>query len=574
MSSEITYSRELADQFKQAQELALTLPSSIGELHALWRQYVETGRVDARVRPQVREAWERCRDYGLDPRELPLQSVDDEELRQAQEHNRRLLEIADPFLRTVHVSLENQPHLVALADAEGTILRLLADPVAQARGQRANLFEGASWHERDIGCNGVGTALATQVPVILVGPEHFLEAYATWTCVGFPLHYPDGSLAGVLDLSVPNECASIHTSGWLLSIAHAIELGLASEAHHRSLMGAAADTILVADAEGRYVDVNPAATELLGYSRDELLQLRVADVVAAGPTWTEAEYARFLEEGYWQGELELRRRDGSLVPVEARASTVALPTEVVYLSVIRDISERRAMERLQREFLAMVTHDLKSPLTSLKGHAELMRRRGTYDERALDVIITQASRLDRLIGDLLDVARLVAEPLALERCETDLVALVRASAEQAQALTSLHTIRIEAPSASCTGWWDSDRLAQVLQNLLVNAIKYSLDGGEIVVRVEDCGQEVQVAVVDQGIGIAPEAQAHLFERFYRTTDARAHNEGGLGLGLYISKTIVEHHGGRIWVESQVGKGSTFTFSLPYTVPEEDHNSEQ
>ena len=337
----------------------------------------------------------------------------------------------------------------------------------------------------------------------------------------------------------------------------------AAEARYRGLFGGVADAILVADAEGRYLDINRAATELLGYAREDLLQLRVPDVVATRPEWTEAEYARFLQEGSWHGELELRRRDGELVPVEAWATTIRLPAGVVYVSAVRDISERRALEQLQREFIAMVTHELRTPVTAIKGFAQLMQRRGARAEM-VDVIAAEADRLQRLVGDLLDVSRLDARQLELRRSSVDLAATARAVADQATVLSEEHAVVVDAPEGPLEGWWDRERLGQVLHNLVANAIKYSPSGGEVRVRVEDLGQQARVSVADQGIGIAADALPRLFDRFYRTEAAAASGTTGLGVGLYIAKSLVEAHGGQIWADSGgEGHGTTFTFTLPY-----------
>jgi PAS domain S-box-containing protein len=335
-----------------------------------------------------------------------------------------------------------------------------------------------------------------------------------------------------------------------------------AEARYRSLFQSTADAILVADGEGRYVDANPAASELLGYTREELLQMRVADIVSAGPEWAEMEYERLRRVGHWRGELEVRRKDGSSVAVEAWATTARLPTGPVHLSALRDISGRRAVERLQQEFIAMVTHDLRNPLAALAGYAQLLRRQEAYDERAVDAIINQSRRLDRLIGDLLEMSRLETRQLELRRARIDLVALVRAAVEQVQALGPSHAIRVRAPGGPLEGWWDPDRLEQVLQNLLTNAVKYSPDGGEILVQVFDLGREARVAVGDQGPGIPAEVLPRLFERFYRAENEAGAQEG-LGLGLYITRALVEAHGGSIGVESELGRGSVFTFTLPY-----------
>jgi signal transduction histidine kinase len=195
-----------------------------------------------------------------------------------------------------------------------------------------------------------------------------------------------------------------------------------------------------------------------------------------------------------------------------------------------------------------------------------MQLRAAYDPRSLAVIVRQANLIERLVSDLRDAARLEENRLELMPEAVDLVSLAEGAAAQASALATTHTLRLELPDGPLVGWWDGDRIAQVLQNLLSNAIKYAPDGGEIVLRVEDRGDEAQASVTDHGIGIAPEAIPNLFSRFYRAEGATSRAIQGLGLGLYITKALIEAHGGRIWVESAVGAGSTFTVTLPRTPP--------
>ncbi|MHB8647958.1 MAG: sensor histidine kinase, partial [Thermomicrobiales bacterium] len=262
------------------------------------------------------------------------------------------------------------------------------------------------------------------------------------------------------------------------------------------------------------------------------------------------------------GESEWRRNDGTIVPVEGYLTTVSLPSGPVYLGTWRDISARRAQEQTQRDFISMVTHELRNPLTSLKGYAQLMQRRAAYDARGMAVIVSQTNLLERLVDDLRDVARLESRGLELNRAEVDLVALARRCMEQARTLVKGHRLLLDLPDQPLVGWWDGDRLAQVMQNLVSNAIKYSPDGGDILVRIEDRGYEARVSVRDHGIGIVPEALPQLFGRFYRAQGALTLGVQGLGLGLYITKGLIEAHGGQIWVESEAGAGSTFIFTLP------------
>ena len=335
-----------------------------------------------------------------------------------------------------------------------------------------------------------------------------------------------------------------------------------ARAQHSYLFEGIADAILLADGDSRYVDANPAAERLLGYSRAELLALRVVDVVAYQPAWTEAEWERFQREGAWTGEVELRHKEGHLVPVEAHASRVELPDGAVFASVMRDINDRRQVEKMQREFTTLITHELKAPLTSLKGFAQLLQRRRAYDAGAVEVILGRTNHLERLINDLLDVASTDSGKLSLRRTNVDLVTIAGRNVEQARATTSAHEIRFVAPRQAIIGWWDSGRLSQILQNLLANAIKYSPYGGTIEVAVDVVDNDARVTVADNGIGMHAGALPHIFDRFFRIEAVEHSTVQGLGIGLYIARTLAEAHGGRIWATSTPGCGSVFTVSLP------------
>lgn len=239
---------------------------------------------------------------------------------------------------------------------------------------------------------------------------------------------------------------------------------------------------------------------------------------------------------------------------------------------IHDATGPDAPGRLASEFFSLVVHELRTPLTVIKGHAQLLLRqaenRGEWKPASpsLRTIVEQTDRLDAMISRLLDFSRLQLGTLDLHRRSIDLVKLVEDVAAEMQRLTDKHRISPRLQVSRLEGWWDAGYLEQVLANLLENAIKYSPDGGEVEVTVCRCDDEVVVSVRDYGIGIGHEAQAHLFQRLYRSPQARTLGVRGLGLGLYISKQIVSAHGGRIWVESEPGQGSTFYFTLPLTPP--------
>jgi signal transduction histidine kinase len=219
------------------------------------------------------------------------------------------------------------------------------------------------------------------------------------------------------------------------------------------------------------------------------------------------------------------------------------------------------------EFLGMVSHDLRSLLAGVALQAALLKRNAAEDEagqktvRAAEKIERFTARMNRLIGDLVDVASIEAGKILVAPSLQDANALVRESGEAFQPLASAQGLSLEVAThgSALMAKFDHERVLQVLANLLSNAIKFTKTGGRISIRVEPVGQEVQFSVTDTGSGIPSQHLAVVFERFWQ---ARGEDRRGLGLGLYISKCIVEAHGGRIWAESQLGQGSTFSFTLP------------
>jgi PAS domain S-box-containing protein len=268
-----------------------------------------------------------------------------------------------------------------------------------------------------------------------------------------------------------------------------------------------------------------------------------------------------------------RRRDGSEVPVEVVLQHVpAGEGQSRFVSLARDITERQRAEaalRMANEakdaFLAAASHELRTPLAAAKGHAHLamLKLGGQADSgpgKSLTIINRQIDRMTKLVEELLDISRLQAGRLSLELEHFDLSVLVRETCDRMAVLSQAHPLRMEIPE-HLEGRWDRGRLDQVITNLLSNAIRYSPNGGEVVVRLEEENGGVHLTVKDSGVGIPPDKQGLIFERFGRAHGAKY---GGLGLGLTISQGIVEQHGGRIWVESLgvPGEGSSFHVWLP------------
>jgi PAS domain S-box-containing protein len=234
----------------------------------------------------------------------------------------------------------------------------------------------------------------------------------------------------------------------------------------------------------------------------------------------------------------------------------------------RLFKEAQEALRARDQFLAVAAHELRSPLTSTKGFAQLLLRRAERspggDEwlAPLRTIDNQVNKVVTLVNRLLDVSRIQEHRLQLQIERGDLLAVVREAVADAQLAAEGHRIVLESEAREVIGDWDRTRVGQVLANLLDNAVKYSPSGSDIVVTVRADDEQAVVSVEDHGSGITPEARARLFERYFRTDAASRSGSEGMGLGLYVAKGIIDAHGGDMWVASELGRGSTFSFSLP------------
>ena len=236
--------------------------------------------------------------------------------------------------------------------------------------------------------------------------------------------------------------------------------------------------------------------------------------------------------------------------------------------VLHDVTELRRLERVRQDFVANVSHEFKTPLTAIQGFAETLLAGALEDpknnRRFLEIIREHSARLARLTDDLLKLARIEAGKLEVQFFPVNVADLVEGCAEMAllKATRKQIALNVDVPPALPAVRGDAALLHEVLQNLLDNAIQYTSAGGKVDVSAAANGREVVLTVADTGVGIPSIDQERIFERFYRVDAARSREAGGTGLGLSIARHIVEAHAGRIWVESEVGLGSKFSFSVP------------
>lgn len=248
-------------------------------------------------------------------------------------------------------------------------------------------------------------------------------------------------------------------------------------------------------------------------------------------------------------------------------ASLAIENARLYTEQVEARHKLEDLSRLKDEFLSIASHELRTPVTSIKGYTQLAKtliKEGDLDtsEEYLDIALDQIDRMSRLILELLDVSRIETGRLEIRREPIPWSNFVRDAVHRHHTAVSDRRFHISIPDDYKFVHGDRDRLEQVLGNLLENAVKYSPDGSDITVTVDDRVDSLVTAVCDRGIGIPADELAQVFERFHRGRHVSSTNYGGLGLGLYITKQIIERHGGTIWVESKEGHGTTFFFSLP------------
>jgi signal transduction histidine kinase len=417
-----------------------------------WQTFTSSGTCDeTAVRPVILRAWKRCRELGLEPEELQLEFLDEDELATRREANRELISAAAPYLDHLSRVLSDRSHAIALADADGWILELRENPPDSLGGRATGICAGASWAERNLGSNGVGTALASGEPTLVYGVEHYATSFHSAHCLGVPIRFA-GQIVGCLDISVTRE-----------------------------------------------EDARP-----------EFMTLAQACVASIETSL-----------GHWRNRYE----------------------------------EREELERFAAigSLLATTVHDLKNPLTVIKGLSEL----GAVtlpdgDERAYFLQISR--HVDELVAMLSKVHQ---EPDTFDDGMVNLGSLVSEIVDEVRPLCDSQQIRLELKAGElppCPG--DRLLLKRCLHNLIANAIKAMPDGGELKIGALLDGSRAVITVSDSGPGIPDELQSRVFEPFVHG------EEGGTGLGLFsVRETVSRLHEGEVWFESS-DEGTRFFVELP------------
>jgi two-component system, OmpR family, sensor histidine kinase VicK len=331
------------------------------------------------------------------------------------------------------------------------------------------------------------------------------------------------------------------------------------------------DGVIATDRRGRIILINDAALNILNVSRETVLSSSIIDVLGIGDQYT---FETLLEE---RDSLILDfSTDEELYILRASLSVIQKESGFIngLIVVLHDITEQEKIDRERREFVANVSHELRTPLTTMKSYLEALAEGAWQDKaiapRFIEVVQTETERMIRLVNDLLQLSKLDSKDYKLNKSWVNFSeyfhkVIDRFELTKSENITFVRKIPKEAIFIEI----DKDKITQVLDNIISNAIKYSPQGGKITFRVRELADEIIVSVSDEGVGIPKADLAKVFERFYRVDKARSRKLGGTGLGLAIAKEVVIAHGGTIWAESKEHKGTTIFFTLPLERDQKD-----
>ena len=469
----------------------------------------------------------------------------------------------------------------ALVGADACTIRVLEDEelvVSAAGGPGAEATIGArspstAWLSGDVFQSRAPVAIAD-----VAADERLVQAdpllglgYSAY--LGVPLVGPEAGLHGVLAVYArsarqwrADEIEALQAlaanASAALSNAELYQRVASEKQRSDAILSNIADGIVAVDRDGRVVLWNAAAEQITGVPQEEALgrtpeQVLRRTLASDGDAVTGDRLVPIQRGGkeVWLSLTEAVMRD----PLGAVSGRIY---------AFRDISADRFVEQMKSEFVSTVSQELRRPLTSIYGFAETLLRSdvlfGEEERRTfLGYIASESERLTAIVDALLNVARLDAGDLQVNLAPTDVGSLVSEVVDTVEhAAVDGHRFVVDVPTEPLAAEADADKLRLVLGNLLDNAVKYSPNGGTVTVAARRRSDTVEVAVADEGIGIPPAEQQRIFRKFYRAETASAREGGGTGIGLFIAEGLVTAMGGRIWVKSSEGEGSTFTFELP------------
>jgi len=331
------------------------------------------------------------------------------------------------------------------------------------------------------------------------------------------------------------------------------------------------DGVIATDRRGRIILINDAALNILNVSRETVISNSIIDVLGLGEQYT---FETLVQE---PDSLILDfSTEKELYILRASLSVIQKETGFVngLIVVLHDITEHEKIDQERREFVANVSHELRTPLTTMKSYLEALAdgvwRDETIAPRFIEVTQTETERMIRLVNDLLQLSKLDSKDYKLNTSWINFTRFFNKVIDRFELTKQENVVFVrEIPGEAIFIEIDEDKITQVLDNIISNALKYSPQGGKITFRVKELNEHIQVSVSDEGVGIPKADLSKIFDRFYRVDKARSRKLGGTGLGLAIAKEVVVAHGGEIWAESRENKGTTIFFTLPLEHIQED-----
>ncbi len=479
-----------------------------------------------------------------------------------------------------HEVVENSLGFVFTCTMDGRLTSMNSF-TAETMGYRAEALVGRALAE-------LTDALGAE---IIADSLSALESQEEWQGT-FTLRRSDGDYRRIAvrsrRMQLPGERPFVLNHGMDVSEQYEAEEALRLATRQRELiLDSVGDGIYGIDLEGKVTFINQAGAKALGYTPEQLTGRDIHELVHHGPAGGAAytrtaspifQALRRAEPIRMRDEIFVRK-DGVPIPVEYSASPILEAGQISGMVVaFQNVSERLRLEKMKDEFISTVSHELKTPLTSLRGSLGLILS-GSLDKRPekqhqlIEMAIANSDRLTRLVNDILDFDKIRSGQLPLNRETVDAANLLRRAADVGHAAATQVRIHFQIHAKPCSVLADEERVLQVLNELVANAIKFSPPGTTIQLMAEPSAPpapgtlamgpgEVRFTVEDQGRGIAPEKLETIFDRFQQGDASDSRALGGTGLGLALCRSIVEQHGGRIWAESEVGQGSRFLFTLP------------
>jgi two-component system phosphate regulon sensor histidine kinase PhoR len=468
-----------------------------------------------------------------------------------------------------------------LLGAEAAVIRVLDDDELVARAAHGHGTQGIVGSRTSAAAGVAGVVAQSRAPLAVgdaretprFAREDSLLRVGHMSVVAVPMFAHGGGLNGVLavydrrvrvwrDDERQALAALAATASAAFSSAELYQRVAEEKERSEAILANIADGIVAVDREGGIVLWNRTAEEITGVPAEEALGRRIADVL-------QRELAREGDAVPGERQVAIQRGGKDVWLSLTEAVMVNVSGDVAgRIFAFRDVSTERVVEQMKSDFVATVSHELRTPLTSIYGFAETLLRgdvefseveRGTF----LGYIASESERLINIVDDLLNVARLETGTLGLNIANTDLGTTVSESvARFAEHQEGDLTFDVEIPRSAVFVRADREKLAQIVMNLVDNAVKFSPDGGQISVAARRRSDTAEIRVSDQGIGIARADQQRIFTKFYRAEEAAQHSPQGAGLGLFLARGLLAAMGGRIWVESEEGSGSTFVFELP------------